>query len=325
LGDRAGKDDPVAQTKPATQLAQVLFMWSPAYQQQPRLRVDDLGVAPQGNWRVVYFGQRWLEPCSLLNQARPSAYLLVEEIMRDLRVPTGDVELQIREYEHDGDPVLLLHFGGANLMAFEAAVPFFQGQYRLILVDLRGHGKSDKPETGYHIVDMARDLVGLLDQLGLERAHVVGSSLGAEVGLSMAANHPQRVASLICEGALYSEFGPYGAWEGTEAEYREYVAERLEQLRTTAAPVYPSIETLVEESRENFAARGWWNEHVEAMKRYDALHVDEGEYSNSFPKQAGVEYMTHYYGYHFEDYYQRVECPLLMISDEEDLENAGYA
>ena len=80
----------------------------------------------------------------------------------------------------------------------------------LILVDLRGHGKSDKPRTGNHIDQMAKDVAGVMDRLEIDHAHVVGSSLGAEVGLSLAANYPQRVTSLVCDGALYSEYGPYG-------------------------------------------------------------------------------------------------------------------
>ena len=136
--------------------------------------------------------------------------------MKELRVKVNNIELQIREYEHEGDAIIFLHFSGANLMMWQRAISDFRDRYRLILVDLRGHGKSDKPETGYHMDEMARDVIGIMDHLALERAHVVGSSLGAEVGLSMAANYPDKVISLVCDGALNSEYGPYGTSPGLD-------------------------------------------------------------------------------------------------------------
>ncbi len=144
--------------------------------------------------------------------------------MQDMRVKVNQIELQIREYKQEGDAIIFLHFSGANLMMWQRVVPYFQDRYRLILVDLRGHGKSDRPETGYHVDEMARDVVGIMEHLKLERAHIVGSSLGAEVGLSLAANYPEKVISLVCDGALSSEYGPYGTWEGSETDFEEHVA-----------------------------------------------------------------------------------------------------
>ena len=61
--------------------------------------------------------------------------------MREQRVNVGGIELQIREYERSGEAIIFLHFGGGNLMMWQRVVPYFQEDYRLILVDLRGHGK----------------------------------------------------------------------------------------------------------------------------------------------------------------------------------------
>lgn len=245
--------------------------------------------------------------------------------IHDIRINIANIGLQIREYEREGDAIIFLHFGGANLMMWQRVVPYFQDHYRLILVDLRGHGKSDKPQKGYHIDEMARDVVGIMEHLGLEWAHIVGSSLGAEVGLSMAANCPERVISLVCEGALYSEYGPYGIWEGSEEAFREHVADRLDKLRNTTDPVFASVDALVDESRQKFEQYGWWNEYVEALKRYDAYEIDEGEYVPAWRKPVSEDYMTHYFEYRFEDYYERVKCPILMLPDEEILPNEKRA
>jgi 2-succinyl-6-hydroxy-2,4-cyclohexadiene-1-carboxylate synthase len=201
----------------------------------------------------------------------------LEAKMQALRVKVDDIELQVQEYEREGDAIIFLHFGSGNLMVWQRSVPYFQDRYRLILVDLRGHGKSDRPETGYHIDEMARDVVGIMAHLKLARAHIVGSSLGAEVGRSLAANYPEKVISLVCEGALYSEYGPYGIWEGSEAEFQEFVAGELARIRNAPEAAFDSVEALVAARREVLAKRGWWNQYVEAVERYSAYQV-EGRY-----------------------------------------------
>jgi pimeloyl-ACP methyl ester carboxylesterase len=237
--------------------------------------------------------------------------------VQEKRVNVGGIELQIREYERKAEAIIFLHFGGGNLMVWQRVVPYFQDTYRLILADLRGHGKSDKPRWGNHIDQMARDVAGVMEYLEIDRAHIIGSSLGAEVGLSLAANFPERVISLVCEGALYSEYGPYGIWDGLEADFKKFVYQQLKDLRERAEAVFPSIEALVAARREKFVKYGWWNEYVEAFTVYDACEISDGKYSFSTQKYSKEEYLERYYAYRFEDYYQKVKCPLLMLPDEE--------
>ena len=245
----------------------------------------------------------------------------LEANMQDIRVKANGIELQIRDYEQDGDAIIFLHFSGANLMMWQRVIPDYQDHYRLILVDLRGHGKSDRPETGYHMDEMARDVIEMMQPLKLARAHIVGSSLGAEVGLSMAANYPEKVLSLVLDGALSSEYGPYGIWEGLQTDFEEHVARQLEKMQNTPETIFTSLDALVDNRRAIFEGLDWWNEHVEAMERYGACKIEEGKYTTAFGKQARQNYMKHYFHYRFEDYYSKVKCPLLMLPGEEDFEN----
>ncbi len=165
--------------------------------------------------------------------------------MREKRIKTNQIELQIVDNEEAGPAIFFLHFSGANLMMWSQVIPFFQDKYRLILVDLRGHGKSDKPETGYHMDVMAADIVGVMETLRLEHAHIIGSSMGAEVGLSLAANYPDKVLSLVCDGALSSEYGPYGTWEGSKDDFKAHVAHQLEKMHNAPEKIYLSVDDLV--------------------------------------------------------------------------------
>jgi 2-succinyl-6-hydroxy-2,4-cyclohexadiene-1-carboxylate synthase len=236
------------------------------------------------------------------------------------RLKVNQIELQIQDYKRPADAIIFLHFGGSNLMMWQRTIPNFKDRYRLILVDLRGHGKSDRPENGYHMDELAKDVVGVMEHLELDQAHLIGSSIGAEVGLSMASHYPEKVLSLVLDGALCSEFGPYGVWDGTEQAFEEYVANQLDKFQNMPDAIYDSMDDLVNDRRITFEKYGWWNEYLEAMVRYDAWQTDDGKYARGMGKQANLNYLSLYFHYRFENYYSKVKCPLLMLA-EKDLEN----
>jgi pimeloyl-ACP methyl ester carboxylesterase len=94
---------------------------------------------------------------------------------------------------------LVMVHGLATNMAFWyfRYAPVFSQRYRVTLFDLRGHGRSDMPESGYTPHNLAVDLQRLLDHLGIERAHFVAHSFGGVITLNLACFDPERIASLI--------------------------------------------------------------------------------------------------------------------------------
>jgi 3-oxoadipate enol-lactonase/4-carboxymuconolactone decarboxylase len=85
---------------------------------------------------------------------------------------------------------------GTTLDMWDAVVPHLRGRYRVLRYDTRGHGKSQVLDRPVTIDDLAADLLGLLDALGIGRVHVVGLSLGGMTGQALAIRHPERVSSL---------------------------------------------------------------------------------------------------------------------------------
>jgi len=234
--------------------------------------------------------------------------------MNDIRVSVNNLNLQVRDNNKDGETIIFLHYSGANIMMWEPVIPYFQNDYRVVLIDLRGHGKSSMSENGYHIDDMASDVFGVMKHLGIDKAHIIGSSMGSEVGLSLAAHHPEYVSSLVCEGALYSEFGPYGIWEGSEPEYKVHVAEKLEQLKNRPDKIYPTPEAVIEAAQDMYGVDEYWNEHFERIERYGTIKIDEAKYGCGMLKPVLEDYMKHYYTYKFEHYYEKLTCPVLMMA-----------
>lgn len=80
---------------------------------------------------------------------------------------------------------------------FAPQVEYFARRHRVICMDLRGHGESDKPVGRYPITDYADDVACLLEHLGIDQAVVIGHSMGGTVALQLAATCPERVAALV--------------------------------------------------------------------------------------------------------------------------------
>jgi pimeloyl-ACP methyl ester carboxylesterase len=241
--------------------------------------------------------------------------------LRDIRIETTNGVLQVREYQHSGETIVFLHFGGSNMTMWNRVIPVFKDKYHLVLVDIKGHGKSSKPDKEYHIDVLGKEIMEVLDFLNIYKTNIIGSSIGAEIGLSMSANYPERVLSLVCEGALHSEFSEYGSWSGTEKEFNIYIESRIQQSEVVPERYYDTKEKLVDASRQVFEPYGWWNEWVEAEKTYDACKISDNKYRTSWSKAAILDYSRYYFSYKFEDYYKRISCPLLMLPGAELLKN----
>lgn len=96
-----------------------------------------------------------------------------------------------------GDPLVFLPGMGGDHRAFALAVRHFARRFRTLALDHRDVGRSDRAEGPYSTADLADDVDGWLGQIGVERAHVVGHSLGGLVAQELALRHPGRLRSLV--------------------------------------------------------------------------------------------------------------------------------
>jgi pimeloyl-ACP methyl ester carboxylesterase len=109
---------------------------------------------------------------------------------------SGGVKIRWEE-QGEGDPLLLIQGLGYALEMWHRSAPLLGERYRVITYDNRGVGQSDLPEGPYSTAAMAEDGIAVLDAAGVERAHVLGASLGGMIAQELVLAHPERVRSLI--------------------------------------------------------------------------------------------------------------------------------
>ncbi len=114
-----------------------------------------------------------------------------------IRAKGDGIEIQLAEWEGEGTPVLCVHGLTANSRCWDVVVRPLIDRHRVLAVDLRGRGLSDKPATGYSEEHHLKDLRCAFDSLKLDRVILLGHSLGGYISMGLAARHPEKIAGLV--------------------------------------------------------------------------------------------------------------------------------
>jgi pimeloyl-ACP methyl ester carboxylesterase len=134
------------------------------------------------------------------------------------------------DVQGEGEPLLLIPYLSADHASYAFQLPAYTEHFSCIAIDLPGTGESDKPAGPYSTEGYADQVAAFLGAIGIEQAHVAGVSLGAAVGMHLAARHPGRVRSL----SLHS------AWDTSDAYLKTVV-----ELWRTLATSLPSVADVI--------------------------------------------------------------------------------
>ncbi len=111
------------------------------------------------------------------------------------RVKVNDINMNY-EKQGSGEPLILIPFTSADNACYAFQIPEYSKHFTCYSVDPRGAGETDKPEGIYSTELFADDIAGFIQAVGIERAHIAGVSLGAAIGMQIAARYPDKVKSL---------------------------------------------------------------------------------------------------------------------------------
>ncbi len=207
----------------------------------------------------------------------------------------------------DSPTVLFLHGLGSSGEDWTLQVEALAPNYRALAVDLPGHGRSPPPAPGMTVERMAQAVAETLDAVDAPRAHVVGLSLGAAVGLALALDHPERVRSLVCVNG-FARLRPSGHgmvrglarlvllaigrmdWVGRCVARGLFPDPRLRAVRQLAA------ERLAATSRHGYRAALWAVARFDVRRRLDEIRVPvlvvAGDRDRTVPMSA-KRYLAH--------------------------------
>jgi pimeloyl-ACP methyl ester carboxylesterase len=200
---------------------------------------------------------------------------------------------------------LLVHGLTGRAEAFKALVESLapddlpNGPWRLLTPDLRGRGASSTVTGGGGVPEHARDLLALLDGEGLDRVILVGHSMGAMIGVYMAAHHPERIEGLVLVD---------GGSDVTD-EIVDLTAPSIERLRRT----YPSREAYLEQLRSQPIFKDRWNEPLESYFSGDVRPGDNGRWHPIADLETIQEDRVKMRGLLLSKLWPHVRCPTLVL------------
>ena len=225
--------------------------------------------------------------------------------MSSFATATDGVRLHVEDTSQ-GTPIVFVHEFGGDQRSWEPQVRFFSRRYRCVTFNARGYPPSDVPEDvgQYSQARAVEDIRDVMDHLEIERAHVVGLSMGGFAALHFGMAHPDRALSLVVAGAGY----------GAEKEHEEYfrtlsrdVADEFEEQGSEAfshtyGMAASRIPFLVKDPRG-------WGEFRRMLGEHSAI----GSANTMRGVQAGRPSL-----YDLEDALAKIAAPTLIVVGDED-------
>jgi 3-oxoadipate enol-lactonase len=171
--------------------------------------------------------------------------------MADKRIARDGAPALFYQDDGQGPAVMLIHGVGADASSWDPIAADLAGSFRVLRLDLRGHGRSGHIEGDCTLDDFVRDVIDVMDDAHIAIAHIVGFSLGGMIAQALALHHPDRVDRLVLLSAV----------AGRTAEERERVRQRLEILRTQG------VEAITGAAQERWFTPGFIERNPELVRK----------------------------------------------------------
>ena len=218
------------------------------------------------------------------------------------RVKISDCSLYYERHGM-GFPVLFVSGLGGLGAFWQEQAPTFAKKFEVVTHDQRGTGQSDEGHIGYTVERMAEDVVGLMDALGIRRAHVVGHSTGGAVAQVLAIEHRDRLASIVLSAT----------WTKADAYFRRHFALRRDILQRLGPSIFLQAMTL-----SRFPS--WW-----IARNNERLRHAEAQGLASFPPVDIVcSRIDAVLAFDRTGELARIKTPCLVIGAEDDLVAPSY-
>ncbi len=215
------------------------------------------------------------------------------------------------------ETIVLLPYGGALIGMWNGVIHYLKNDYRIVALDQRCHGFSDKPDE-CHIDDMANDLAALMDQLGIDKAFIAGSSLGADTAISLAANYSEKVIAMVLDGGFYDIVGPDSKDQILTDEDIEKARSKLKEIvLKNPVKLYDSREECLQTIKEGWEKEGVkWSEILRLQAEDEIFETEDGKFRTPSEGKTTWNFIWPLYEVRFQEYFDKITCPVLWLPDE---------
>ena len=199
------------------------------------------------------------------------------------------------------DTVLALHGLASSCHWYDLVIPLLADRNHFVAPDQRGHGLTEQPSTGYDWRTVATDVVELMDHMGVERAAVIGHSWGANVALSLAAEHPERVSKLaMIDGGFFD----WTLWPGIDSEsFRERLRPR---------DVSGTREEFLDRLREQLVE--CWSDQLEQIVMSMVRVGGDGLVRDILEPTNHAQVLDAMWNEPSSAFFSRISCPTLIVA-----------
>jgi len=217
------------------------------------------------------------------------------------KIEADGIKIQLAVWEGKGKNILCIHGLTANCRCWDGLAGVLAPQHRVLALDLRGRGLSDRPSSGYSVETHTRDVRALLDNLGFNRVVLIGHSLGAFITLAFAAQNPDRVSQII----LVDGGGKLSPQQ--TGKVLAMIKPSLDRL----GQVFPSFESYLEAMRKVPFFQPW-SPVLEAYFRHEVEEVEEGIRPRIQARHIEEE-IANLSRIDAAQFYSKVRCPVLIL------------
>ena len=226
----------------------------------------------------------------------------------------NSMEISYLQWSDRGMPLLLLHGMADHALVWSSLGDYLRSNYQVIAPDLRGHGESGKPATGYHFQDYIGDLRALINHLGWTQAHILGHSWSAKIAAIWATQQPEVFKSLILVDPFFIDKMP--SWIRITFPILYQVLPFLKITRSFDS--YQSIEAIARQLKQY---KGWSNLQQEVFKNAIEQKAD-GSWSGKFTLSARGEIFEDVMG--FAGLTKTLDIPSLLILPQQGLNRTAW-
>ncbi|MQF65615.1 alpha/beta hydrolase [SAR202 cluster bacterium AC-647-P02_OGT_505m] len=230
------------------------------------------------------------------------------------KVNIGNLELSYRNWAPEGRQILMLHGLASNARIWDLLAPILAKNFSVIAVDQRGHGKSDRPDTGYDFDTVTNDVVGFINALKLKNPIVVGHSWGGSVALCLATQRPDLISGLcFVDGGLI--------------EISRTPGNSLEKaLVSMAPPLWEGVSA--SDVRERLKRRDWGEQddtstsaNLEEIVMANLETHPDGSINARLSRKNHLEVVKAFWNHKPSKLFEHIRCPTLILSARMGSEN----